>query len=307
MVSSKELAVSPVIFDEIPHTYTLGDKQLSGITGLIHKYVFPDKYKGIPERVLNAAAERGHLIHSQVQMIVLGFGSDEQAPSVRDFFKWADKEGIKFIASEYLVSDEKSVATAIDILDSELNLYDIKTTDKLDTEYLSWQLSTCAFLFEMQNPTLKVKELYGVHLRDGKSRVVRVNRIDDAIIADFLDAAVNGLPWTNPLKPVFTDIMNAKDVAAMVAIESQITAFEKNLAELKEKEETMKKGLLELMLRTGTNKWVSPNGKLTLSVRNGSVRSTFDSKRFEQDYPELYEDYKKQTLVNPSLIIKTNV
>ena len=307
MHSFKDLAVSPVVFNEIPHTYTLNGKQLSGITGIIHQYVFPDKYKGIPTRILDAAAERGHIIHSQVQMIVEGYGSAKPDLSVKDFFKWANEQGIKFIASEYLVSDEQNVATAIDILDSVLNLYDIKTTSKLDTEYLAWQLSTCAYLFEKQNPTLKVKELFGVHLRNGKCRVVRVNRIDDAIIADLIWAAAAGLPWSNPLKPVFTDIMNAKDVAKMVEIESQITAFEQNLAALKEQEDAMKKGFLELMLRTGTDKWVSPNGKLTLSVRKGSVRSTFDGKRFAEDYPELYEDYQKQTLVNPSLIIKTNV
>jgi hypothetical protein len=307
MYTIKDLAVSPVVFDEIPHTYTLNGKQLSGITGIIHQYVFPDKYKGIPSRILNAAAERGHRIHSQVQMIVEGYDYAEPDLSVKDLFKWVKENGIKFIASEYLVSDEQNVATAIDILDSMLNLYDIKTTDKLDTEYLSWQLSTCAYLFEKQNPKKKVNELFGIHLRNGKARVVRVDRIDDAIIADLIWAAAAGLPWSNPLKPVNIDIMNSKDVAKMVEIESQITAFEQNLAALKEQEENMKKGLLELMLRTGVNKWVSPNGKLTLSVRQGSVRCTFDSKRFKENYPELYEHYVKESLVNPSLIIKTNV
>ena len=48
----------PVEFDELAHTYTLDGKQLSGITGIIKDYLFPDMYKGVHERTLEAAAER---------------------------------------------------------------------------------------------------------------------------------------------------------------------------------------------------------------------------------------------------------
>ena len=41
-----KLKISPVTFDETVHTYRLGDKQLLGITGLIHSIlglgVYPD-------------------------------------------------------------------------------------------------------------------------------------------------------------------------------------------------------------------------------------------------------------------------
>ena len=60
----------PVEFDELAHTYTLNGKQLSGITGIIKNYLFPDMYKGVHERTLEAAAERGSSVHSQVQMII---------------------------------------------------------------------------------------------------------------------------------------------------------------------------------------------------------------------------------------------
>ena len=144
-METKELIESRVVFDEIEHTYTLDGKRLSGITGILHKYICPDKYTGISEETLNKAAERGHEIHSQVQMIVDGFGYANQAPEVEAFFD--TMKGTYFIAAEYLVSDNHHFASSIDIVDSELNLYDIKTTSVLDTEYLSWQLSMLLVLY----------------------------------------------------------------------------------------------------------------------------------------------------------------
>ena len=62
-----------VVFDEERHTYTLNGKPLMGITGILHKYIFPDKYSNIPQAILDRAAERGHEIHRQVQMWIEGF------------------------------------------------------------------------------------------------------------------------------------------------------------------------------------------------------------------------------------------
>ena len=40
-----ELVKSSVVFNEENHTYMLGEKQLQGITGMISRQLFPDKYK----------------------------------------------------------------------------------------------------------------------------------------------------------------------------------------------------------------------------------------------------------------------
>lgn len=57
-----ELVKSSVVFNEENHTYMLGEKQLQGITGMVSKQLFPDKYKDIPDFVLKKAAEKGSLI-----------------------------------------------------------------------------------------------------------------------------------------------------------------------------------------------------------------------------------------------------
>ena len=54
---------SNVIFDPINHTYTTPEGViLSGITGMIGRQLFPNKYSAVPEGVLQKAADRGSLI-----------------------------------------------------------------------------------------------------------------------------------------------------------------------------------------------------------------------------------------------------
>ena len=64
-----ELVKSSVVFNEENHTYMLGEKQLQGITGMISRQLFPDKYKDVPDFVLKRAAEKGSLIHAQCQFV----------------------------------------------------------------------------------------------------------------------------------------------------------------------------------------------------------------------------------------------
>ena len=46
-----ELKDSGVFFNEELHQYWLGNKQLSGITGMLQRQLFPDEFEGIPESV----------------------------------------------------------------------------------------------------------------------------------------------------------------------------------------------------------------------------------------------------------------
>ena len=55
-----KLVKSPVVFNEENHTYFLGEKQLRGITGMISRQLFPDKYKGVPDHVMRRAAVSIH-------------------------------------------------------------------------------------------------------------------------------------------------------------------------------------------------------------------------------------------------------
>ena len=291
----------PVEFDELAHTYTLDGKQLSGITGIIKDYLFPDMYKGVHERTLEAAAERGSSVHSQVQMIINGFPPARTDRSVEAFF---DKmQGTEFIASEYLVSDLHHFASSIDIIDSRLNLYDIKTTDKLNRDYLSWQLSIYAYLFEMQNPTLKAGALYGCHLRDGKASVIQVERINSEIIADFLCAAADNLPWANPLERIDDTLLKdqATQLARLAEIEDYLADFKARAKAMEDEKAKLTEGLLDIMEQRNVKTYKTD--RLTLTRVDAHTSPKFDSTTFKRDYPQMYERYVKESNVKRSLRI----
>lgn len=291
----------PVEFDELAHTYTLDGKQLSGITGIIKDYLFPDMYKGVHERTLEAAAERGSTVHSQVQMIINGFPPARTDRSVEAFF---DKmQGTEFIASEYLVSDLHHFASSIDIIDSHLNLYDIKTTSTLNREYLSWQLSIYAYLFELQNPTLKAGALYGCHLRDGKANVIQVERINSEIIADFLCAAADNLPWANPLERIDDTLLKdqATQLARLAEIEDYLADFKARAKAMEDEKAKLTEGLLDIMEQRNVKTYKTD--RLTLTRVDAHTSPKFDSTTFKRDYPQMYERYVKESQVKRSLRI----
>ena len=47
-----ELQDSGVVFNEELHEYWLGNKQLSGITGILQRQLFPDEFDGVPEDMI---------------------------------------------------------------------------------------------------------------------------------------------------------------------------------------------------------------------------------------------------------------
>lgn len=177
-MSGIELVKSAVVFDELEHSYSFLGIKLSGITSLLHRTLFADKYTGIAPEVLAKAAEYGHNIHEQIE-IVDSLGVESDHPSVQDYCKMKQENNLTPLVNEYLVSDEVAYASSIDIVFDDYTLADIKTTSRLDMEYLSWQLSIYAYLFEMQNPGLKVPRLLAIWLpkpRYGKSTLVEVPR-----------------------------------------------------------------------------------------------------------------------------------
>lgn len=176
--SKIELKQSAVIFNEVGHTYNYLGSSLSGVTSLLHRTLFADKYKGINPAVLAKAADYGHNIHEQIELVDT-LGVTSETPAVQAYLQMKADLELTTLANEYLVSDEQYIASSIDIVFDDLTLADIKTTSRLDMEYLSWQLSMYAYLFEMQNPGLKVPRLLAIWLpkpQYGKPNIIEVPR-----------------------------------------------------------------------------------------------------------------------------------
>lgn len=296
-----ELIKSAVLFDEETHTYTLGDKQLSGITSIIKSLIFPNMYASVSQAVLNRAAERGTRIHNLVQLWALGILSDEDIAELQPFLDALSNAGLLQYDSEYLVSDNELVASSIDLVcmddDNNFILCDIKTTSVLHIEYLQWQLSIYAYLFERQNPTLKVHSLKAIHIRDGKCAIVDITRLSDEHIEALLNAYRNGdETFDNPLHALPEGIDELlKQYAENEACLSDIDQVKKVHDERKK---ALQAAIGDALRSQNMQKMETDMAKVTIG--KDSVTPKFDFKSFVQSdiykqSPDLYKDFIKET------------
>lgn len=286
-----------VVFREEDHSYWLSEKQLSGLTGVIGKHLFPDKYSNVPEAVLRNAAERGSKIHGDIALFD-EFGVME-SPEVEAYAKVKKKHKFEVVFSEYLVSDLAHFATAIDkilVMDGEVCLGDIKTTYKLDKEYLSWQLSINKYLFELVNPHLEVKGLKGIWVRNGKCEFHDIDIIPKEHVVALLDAEVRGVEFVNPfLVPVSLDRKSVALIQDIADVALQIKSLEAIKSGYEEK-------INKLFDETGLEKWETD--LFTITKKKGYTKETFDSKKFKEENPETYSSYVRTTEVKPTIITK---
>lgn len=288
---------SQVVFRELDHTYTLDGKSLSGVTSILNRQLFADKYSGISDEVLNKAAEYGKGIHESIELYdSLGIGEDEDA--VKAYIKLCQKEGLTRLDNEYLISDNDYVASSIDVVFDDCSLADIKTTSHLDEEYVSWQLSIYAYLFELQNPDLQANRLLAIWIpkaRYGKPKVVEVPRKPVSEVVRLIEADKAGQQYVPSIAST-TEITIANDVV------QEVIRIERELKELKDKQTELREGLLKQMQDHNIKSFKTDG--LSLTRKLATTKTSLDSKMLQEKYPEIYNECLKTSEVKESLLIK---
>lgn len=279
-----QLNPSWVVFNEEEHTYTLGDKQLHGITGMLSRQLFADKYKDIPEYILRRAAERGTAIHKDCEFTD-ATGLEPQTTEGKNYLEL--RKNFNVIANEYTVSDNDYFASNIDCVwekDGKVILADIKTTSRIDEEYLSWQLSIYAYLFELQNPELKVSGLYGVWLKDDKKQLVTINRRPTEEIIKLMDCEKSGETYLIPQEENMLITRSAVDI--LIEAKQMSEYYTKRYKDIEQQ-------LLNAMVEHKVKSWDTETLKATYTPASEST--TFDTKKFQEEHPELYKQYLKKS------------
>lgn len=336
MIYKKDLKQSEVVFNELAHTYLRSDTELSGITGLIHAVlllgVYPDASDYVKEVQIPKAGYYGTCVHKAIQTWdELGIEMTqfpaipfkpkhfkEDVKPAQDvsaelaYYRKVKPRKCKTIANEFTV-DYGNFASQIDCVwgDEDGNIYLVDhKTNNLDyypggaaglQEYLSWQLSCYAFMFEKQTG-LKVKGLFGNWLRKGAGELWRIERKPDEQVQKLLSTEIvkqdwGGFTYYNPemqvtaakveeVKPVAT----ATDALAVpVDVVSAITA----LLRAEKAAKAMKEKLREIMEAAGVSKWECP--EFTATIGKASETTTFDSTALKKADPETYNKFLKTT------------
>lgn len=292
-----ELVKSCVVFNEEDHTYFLDDKQLNGITGMIGRQLFPDKYKAIPEAILKKAAEKGKRIHNQCQFVdATGLAQSIEA---ENYLAERMSAGYEALANEYTVSDNEYFASNIDCVwqkGDKVSIGDIKTTYNLDREYLSWQLSIYAYLFELQNPLLKIDKLFGIWLRGTRSELISIERKPDAEVKRLMECEINGEQYQ------CTELASVNDKQLLPAeLINTIIEIEEQASYVSEMQKGYKEKVKVAMREFNVKVWDA--GRLRVSYTPPTEAISFDSKKFQAEHPDLYSKYLKTTTKADSIRI----
>ena len=341
MIKFEDLTQSAVVFDEATHTYRRGDEKLSGITSLIHSVlqlgVYPDANEYVRNVQIPKAGYYGTCIHKAIQMYedigiemtkfpekphpTAGMLPAQDVSIELETYKRLKPKKLRVIATEFTVS-LGMFATQIDsiLADEDDNIYlDDHKSNNLDyypggkdglKEYLSWQLSANAVMFENQTG-LKVKGLYADWIRKGDGELWKIERVPDEKVLQLLSTEIlpkpeGGFIYINEAMQVeAAKVEEVKPVEAKseaLVVPPEITTAIANLVKAEKAAKLMKDKLRELMEANGVTKWECDD--FVASISKATTATSFDAKAFEAADPETYKKYLKTTTRKGSFTIK---
>lgn len=293
------------VFDESTHTYTLDGKELSGITSVIKRQLFPNEYKDVPKFVLERAAAKGTEVHRLCEEY-------DQSPfkTIRDaeVEHYAEiTKGMNYECSEYIVTDGKNYASAIDkvyrIDETTFDLGDIKHTSVPNIPYVTWQLSIYAYFFELMNVGAKVRNLYLLYVRGENSKRYDITRIPSEEVKRLLDCDVKGETFTPSLDTMMM-VTSEPEAQLPTQYTDLMIQLRDRMQEIKKAEEEKKsiaKALQEAMEKYNVKK--VDNEYLTITRVDETTRVSLNAQALKTDHPDIYIKYAKTSKVSGSVKI----
>lgn len=323
-----------VTFAELPgtdiHKYYLTKRkdskpiELTGVTAMMRKLGLSKSYAGINPDVLARAAARGTAIHEMLQQYemerwALGtihyewdcadgthHAEDEDCNKMLNNYAKQTSADFCAVAVEYLVSDNETVASMVDLVsqvdENTVDLIDYKSSSTLDKEGVAWQLSFYKYFFEMQNKKIKVRSLIAVHCHDEKVKLVAVSYRGDDVIAEKIEAFKNGGETED----------EPKESVALCTLDSLLPDYPKLAIALEQKRQLQAMidrideenaeamdALKAKMSAEHITEVAVPGGKYIFTAEHSSTR--FNGKKFQADHPDMYNQYATPSSVAASL------
>lgn len=287
-----------VKFNKKNHTYTLiknnGEKlDLVSVTTLLKKHGITPDYSNVNESVLKAKAERGSVIHQELEQYInhkqVGFTNE-----LEQFIKVCKSKNILPSKSEFMVWNDE-IAGTVDvagIIDGATFLGDFKTTTSLHREAVAWQLSLYAYLMNED-----FDKLLCIHFPDENScNVVEIQPIAKEEIERLLECERNCELYQK--KTLELDTVSCEKI---MTIQQELKTLDDRKKELEKAESELKQMLIEKMEETGVKSIDNDYFKITYIAPG--TRETLDQARIKKELPEIAEQYIKTTAIKASLRI----
>lgn len=267
-------------------------KQLVSVTTLLKKHKLSADYSKVNESILQAKAERGNIIHEELEIYVKTgeYGFTEE---LQQFTRACESEEIVPQKSEFIVYNDL-VAGCVDTsgtIKGFSYIGDYKTTAVYHEQAVAWQLSLYEYL-SGEN----FDKLICFWFNNGLS-IKEVERIDREKIEDLLEKERNG------------DLTNKNELVLQGDINKELAVIQKALKEIDEQKtelEIQEKAIKEVILKNMQENGIKTieNDFFRITYVAEITRETIDTAKLKVEMPEIADKYKKVTVSAPSLRIK---
>ncbi len=153
------------------HQYFIGNKEVPSVSKLV-EFACGSSYNHINPDVLKKAADYGTSVHNAIEKFeTTGEIEPGLEVQVNNYKELKAKYLLDVKSMEQIVTDGKNFAGRYDILDTNNELWDIKTTSKVYEEKWEWQLSLYSYGLKLAS-----KVAYILYIpKKGKSKVIMLN------------------------------------------------------------------------------------------------------------------------------------
>lgn len=283
-------------FNPTTHEYFADGKKLISVTRLMRKHGLAPDYSGVPASILAAKAERGTLVHKEVETYIktVEIGFTEECA---EFAAYIDRMGIEPMASETIVYNDIAAGT-IDLVymqDGKRYLADYKTTASLHVDAVSWQLSIYkALLVGMYG--MEIDGLKVFHFPEGGALDVRdIPEKPAEEVARLLQCERDGFPYTQALAG------SDSALAELAAVETLIKVIDTQKKDAEARAQELRSAIMAAMKENAVTSYETDSIRITYVAPYTSA--SIDTARLKKEMPEVYEEYQKATTVKETLKI----
>lgn len=295
---------SGVEFIDSTHQYFLNGKELKGITGVLHRCLFPDMYKAVDDETLKRAAQAGSVVHEQIELYDT-LGLEPSVPEGKAYIKLKAEQGYETVANEYIVTNSIDYASGVDLVmhkvgssESEVELWDIKHTYNVNRAYVEWQLSIYKAFFEAQNPGLNVTAIKCLWLRDDKTRGL-INKVIP--LTPHHPSEVEKLLECDRGGELYQGV--DKSTECVMSNEQRLVWLNKTIAQLSAEKDEILSEILGTMHAEGATTVKTPF--LCVSRVESSTSTTLDTRKLKEADTEAFDKliklYPKVTMRKESI------
>ncbi len=183
-----------VEFIEETHQYLVNGVLVPSVTQILNQ-VFPDKYGGIPQKILDEKSVYGTELHKYIEVIerkkprrplvyIKRYFSPNiyQEESLKEYLRIKQEFNIEVLEVEKIVFYKNLYGGTLDIkalVNGKKAIIDVKTTAELDRDYVAWQTS----YYELADE--EVEEHYCLWLPKGHlGKLEKVERIEKNLLLE---------------------------------------------------------------------------------------------------------------------------